>query len=164
MKNLILLLLAVVVVGTRICSAQKPATDSFIEKHLPVAKELSAQWGIPVSIILGVSMWESGCGTSINCKQLHNYFGVKGRNHLKKRHTNYKQYASARQSFEEFCKMISRKTYYPTLKGNMNFKLWLSAMNRHKYAGAKEVWVAHIKMLIAKHKLHEYDTTALAAQ
>jgi hypothetical protein len=151
-----LLLLSVFFVSINICSAQK-SSKRYIEKFLPMAKDLSAQWGIPVSIILGVSMQESGCGTSINCKQLNNYFGVKGHNHLKKRHTKYKQYASAEASFNDFCGILSRKKFYPKLKNNMDYKLWLMYMNKHKYASAKEVWIHRIKLLIAKHKLYQYD-------
>src|SRR5579862_9887498 len=110
MNRLRLLLMGVLFVSVNLCSAQKVATR-YIERFLPLAKELSGQWGIPVAIILGVSIHESGSGTSINCRQLHNYFGVKGRNHLHKRHTKYKQYDSARSSFEDFCGIVSRKKY-----------------------------------------------------
>ncbi len=149
-------------VSINICYAQK-TNANYIEKFLPLAKELSMQWGIPISIILGVSMQESGSGTSINCRQLHNYFGIKGHNHLKKRPTKYKQYNSAKASFEDFCGIVSRKKYYHKLKGNMNYRLWLTAMNKRNYASAKEVWIHRIKLIITKHKLYQYDqTTALA--
>ena len=163
MKKLRLLLLGVFCISINICSAQK-STLHYIDKFLPIAKDLSAQWGIPVSIILGVSILESGSGTSINCKQLHNYFGIKGHNHLKKRHTKYKQYATSEESFNDFCSIVSRKKYYPKLKGNMDYKLWLSAMNKRHYAGAKEVWIHRIRLLIAKHELYQYDdqTTSVA--
>ena len=156
MPKLRLLLLSIFFIAANVCSAQKSATK-YIDKYLPMAKDLSSQWGIPVAIILGVSMQESGCGTSINCKQLNNFFGVKGHNHLKKRHTKYKQYASAEESFNDFCGIISRKKFYPKLKGNTNYKLWLTDMNKHNYASAQEVWIARIKVLIVKHKLHQYD-------
>jgi Bax protein len=156
MNKLRLLLVSVFFVSINICSAQK-ATTRYIEKFLPLAKELSTQWGIPVAIILGVSIHESGSGTSINCRQLHNYFGVKGRNHLKKRHTKYKQYDSARASFEDFCRIVSTKKYYPKLKGTFDYKIWLSAMNKRKYASAKEVWIHRIKLIIARQKLYQYD-------
>jgi Bax protein len=163
MNKLRLLLLGAFFVSINICSAQK-STTHYIEKFLPTAKDLSVQWGIPVSIILGVSILESGSGTSINCKQLNNFFGVKGRNHLKKRHTKYKQYANARASFDDFCGIVSRKKFYPQLKGNMNYRLWLTAMNKRNYAGAKEVWIHRIKLLITRHKLHQYDQLTLAEQ
>jgi Bax protein len=158
MTKLRLLLLGAFCICINICSAQK-STTRYIDKFLPIAKDLSAQWGIPVSIILGVSILESGSGTSINCKQLHNYFGVKGHNHLKKRHTKYKQYATAEESFNDFCGIVSRKKYYDKLKGDMNYRAWLTAMNKRNYAGAKEVWIHRVKLLIAKHQLSQYDQT-----
>jgi len=159
MNKLRLLLVSVLLLSINICSAQK-VTARYIEKFLPLTKDLSAQWGIPASIILGVSILESGSGTSINCRQLNNYFGVKGKNHLRKRKTKYKQYASAEDSFNDFCGIVSRKKFYPKLKGNKNYRLWLTAMNNHNYAGAKEVWISRIKVIISKHKLAQYDTVA----
>lgn len=163
MYKIRLLLVGIFFVSINICSAQK-STNSYIEKFLPIAKDLSVQWGIPVSIILGVSILESGSGTSINCRQLNNYFGVKGHNHLKKRHTKYKQYATSEDSFNDFCRIVSRKKFYAKLKGNQDYKLWLTAMNKRNYAGAKEVWIQRIKLLIRKHKLQQYDQTTVAVQ
>ncbi|HMG82079.1 MAG TPA: glucosaminidase domain-containing protein [Ferruginibacter sp.] len=122
-----------------------------------MAEDLSQKWGIPASIILGVSTLESGSGTSLNCKQLNNYFGVKGRNHLKKRHTKYKQYASAEASFADFCGILSRKRFYPKMKNNMDYHLWLKEMNKSKYSSAQEVWVHRIKVIISEYELYKLD-------
>ena len=59
---------------------QKVAKD-YIEKHKFTAMSLSKESGIPASIILGVSMIESGMGKSRNCTLLHNYFAANGKNH-----------------------------------------------------------------------------------
>ena len=132
-------------------------TTKYIERFLPLSQHLSKRWGIPTSIILGVSIHESGSGTSINCRQLNNYFGVKGHNHLKKRHTAYKQYIDAEESFRDFCGILSRKTFFLKLKDNMNYKLWLTNMNKSHYAGAKEIWIQRIKAIIKHFKLHKKD-------
>ena len=137
-------------------SGQKVITN-YINKFLPVAKDLSGEFGIPVSILLGVSILESGSGTSKNCRQLNNYFGVTGRNHLKKRHSVYKQYISAEESFRDFCGILSRKNFYPGLKSNMTYSKWLAAMIHAGYAGAKNVWITRITSLIKKYKLNHYD-------
>ena len=136
--------------------SQKTNTN-FIDKFLPVAKNLSKDYGMPVSIILGVSILESGSGTSINCKQLHNYFGVTGKNSLKKRRTMYKQYEKPEDSFTDFCKIISRKRFYIKLKNNDNYSLWLQEMNKANYASAKDIWVSRVKGIITKHKLFIFD-------
>ncbi len=139
------------------CNAQKVITN-YIHKFSPIAKELCVKHGIPASIILGVSILESGSGTSLNCRQLNNYFGMTGKNSLKKRRTMYKQYATAEDSFNDFCGVLSRKKFYPKLKDNMDHKQWLTAMNHANYAGAKGVWISRVSSIIAKHKLSAYDT------
>lgn len=149
-----------VAIGFILCSsfteAQNTAMD-YIQKFLPLSQHLSKKWGIPTSIILGVSMHESGCGTSINCRQLNNYFGVKGHNHLKKRHTAYKQYIDAEESFYDFCSILSRKDFFQKLRNNMNYRRWLTSMNHANYAGAKEVWIQRIKAIIKHYHLHRKD-------
>lgn len=150
------LFVAVLLLSTT-CIAQPKTTAAYINKFSPLSKELCAKYGIPASIILGVSILESGSGTSLNSRQLNNYFGIVGKNNLKKRRTRYKQYATPDASFRDFCQMISRKNFYAKLKNNMNYRQWLSAMNRANYAGAKEVWVNRVTNIIVKNKLNKYD-------
>ena len=132
-------------------------TDRYIEKFLPVAQDLKEEWGIPISIILGVSILESGSGTSMNAKQMNNYFGVRGKNHIKHRKSTYKQFSSAKDSFESFCRMIATKKFYEKLKGNMNYHTWLTSMNAANYAGAKGVWIQRVGGVIKKFNLGLYD-------
>ena len=120
------------------CVGQKVMTK-FIDHYVPLARMLSSEYGIPVAIILGVSTLESGSGTSPNARQLNNFFGVTGRNSLKKRHSVYKQYPLPEDSFRDFCDIVSRKKFYPGLKNNMNYNKWLAAMNHASYAGARSV-------------------------
>ena len=49
---------------------------AFIKKYKPLAHKLSVEFQIPESVILGVSIIESGSGKSKNCKLLNNYFGI----------------------------------------------------------------------------------------
>jgi flagellum-specific peptidoglycan hydrolase FlgJ len=151
----ILLITAFIIFG-KFCHAQKVVTN-YINKFSPISKKLCVEYGIPASIILGVSILESGSGTSKNCKDLNNYFGMTGKNSLKKRRSMYKQYATAEDSFHDFCKMLSRKKFYPSMKDNMNYKKWLTAMNNAHYAGAKGVWISRVTSIIVKHKLNVYD-------
>ncbi len=156
MLRLRILLIAVIMSSVSTLQAQK-ATSHYVNKYVDLAISLKEKWGIPVSIILGVSILESGSGTSINCRQLNNFFGVTGKNHLKHRRTMYKQYASAEDSFDDFCGIVSRKKYYRKLKNNMNYQAWLTAMNHGNYAGAKGVWVSRITNIIKKQSLYKYD-------
>ena len=136
--------------------AQK-ATLHYIDKYLPIAKELSFEFGIPVSVILGISILESNSGKSANCKDLNNFFGVKGKNHLKKRKTKYKQYVKPEDSFRDFCGIISRKKFYKKMQNSPDYKKWLHEMNKASYAGAKESWVKAIGKIIRFYKFTSYD-------
>ncbi len=143
---------------------QKVAKD-YIEKHKFTAMSLSKESGIPASIILGVSMIESGMGKSRNCTLLHNYFGVKGKNQLSKipgaPRSAYKQYPNPGASFKDFVRIVKSKKYYPTLKGVSDYEKWLIAMNQYGYASAKGKWIAEIISVIKKYKLDAIDREVL---
>jgi Bax protein len=132
-------------------------TTRYIHKYLPLSQQLSLEFGIPVSIILGVAIHESASGKSVNCRQLNNHFGVKGKNQLKKRKTKYKQYLNAENSFRDFCKIMSRKNFYSALKYNDDYRRWLTEMNKMKYAGAKQSWINIISKIIRQYKLDDYN-------
>ena len=143
---------------SNLCIGQKHVSiESYINSYLPMAKNLSDDYGIPVAIILGVSTLESGSGTSKNCRQLNNFFGITGRNSLKKRHSVYKQYATPEDSFRDFCNIVSRAKYYPKLKNKMDYSKWLTAMNHASYAGAKGIWISRVTSIIKKYRLGKYD-------
>lgn len=156
MVKLRLAIIACFLLIGQLSSGQKVITK-FIDRYLPVAESLSAEYGIPVAIILGVSILESGSGTSPNARQLNNFFGVTGSNNLKKRHSVYKQYAKPEDSFRDFCDILSRKKFYPGLKNNKKYEKWLGAMNHASYAGAKNLWIDRVTQIVKKHKLEKYD-------
>ncbi|MGB4774616.1 MAG: glucosaminidase domain-containing protein [Daejeonella sp.] len=129
---------------------------SYIKKYKFIAAELSQEFGIPSSVILGIAIVESSSGTSRNCKLLNNHFGIVGKNNLKKTkgiRTRYKQYPDAAASFRDFCKVISRKKFYHKLKGNGNYLLWLDAISKTGYSEAPAVWKKRIAGVIKKNKL-----------
>jgi flagellum-specific peptidoglycan hydrolase FlgJ len=131
-------------------------TKSYINRFRPLADSLSSEYGIPPAIILGVSLIESGSGTSRNCKLLNNYFGIVGKNNLLKTKgikTRYKQYEDATASFIHFCKVVSKKKFYKKLKGNGDYRLWTEAMSAHGYSEVPATWRARINEAIRKNKL-----------
>ena len=130
-------------------------TKSFIQKYRPLADSLSQEYGIPSAIILGVAIVESSSGTSKNCRLLNNYFGIEGKNELKKKgkKSRYKQYEDATASFIHFCKLLTKKKYYKNLKGNMHYKLWTAAMSKHGYSEQPAVWQQRINGVIRANKL-----------
>jgi Bax protein len=130
--------------------------SAYIKKYRPIATELSAEFGIPVSVILGVAIVESSGGAGRNCKLLNNHFGIVGKNNVLKTKgikTRYKQYPNAEASFRDFCKVIARKRFYPKLKGNTHYLLWLDAISKAGYSEAPAVWKKRIAGVIKKNKL-----------
>lgn len=140
--------------------AQK-SVKQYIKKYESLAAEKSAQYGIPVSIILGVSIEESAAGQSLICKSLNNFFGIKGKNWSSQEKMGYKsaykEYKSDKESFEHFCQVLAKKKYYLKLKGTTDFAQWLKAMNSAEYASAKQKWIDHITKTIKKYELHKFD-------
>jgi flagellum-specific peptidoglycan hydrolase FlgJ len=128
----------------------------YIKKYRPLADSLGAAYGIPASLILGVALLESASGTSRNCKLLNNHFGVKGKNTAYKRKkikTSYKEYPSARESYIEFCTILSHRKYYSKLKGNLNFHLWVDAISKSGYSEVPSIWKERVTSTILKNHL-----------
>lgn len=129
---------------------------TFVQRFRPMADSLSAEYGIPAAVILGVAIVESGSGTSRNCKLLNNYFGIVGKNNLLKTkgiRSRYKQYPDATASFVDFCKLLARKKYYKKLKGNMDYKAWTEAISKSGYSEAPSIWKQRVNDAIKKNKL-----------
>lgn len=131
-------------------------SKTFVQKFRPLADSLSAEYGIPAAVILGVAIVESGSGTSRNCRLLNNYFGIVGKNNLLKTKgikSRYKQYPDATASFVGFCNLLAKKKYYKKLKGNMDYKLWTEAISKSGYSEVPAVWRQRINDAIKKNKL-----------
>ncbi len=131
-------------------------TKKFLTKYTPLADSLSEAWGIPTAIILGTAIIESSTGTGRNARLLNNYFGVVGKNNLLKTKgikTRYKQYPSDTASFADFCKVLSHKKYYPKLKGNPHYKLWIDAISKAGYSEDAGVWKREVTGAIQRYKL-----------
>ncbi len=134
------------------------AQGKYIQAYKPLADSLSVVYGIPSSVMLGVAIIESGSGSSRNAKLLNNHFGIVGKNNLLKTkgiRSRYKQYPSVKASYIGFCQLLTRKRFYPKLKGNSDYKLWLEAMSKAGYSEAPAEWKARISAAIRKLKLHD---------
>lgn len=136
------------------------AQSKYIKTYKPIADSLSAIYGIPTSVMLGIAIIESGAGQSRNCKLLNNHFGIKGKNDLLKTKgikSAYKQYTDGRASYIAFSQLMTRKKFYPKLKGKTDYKLWLDAISKAGYSTVPEEWKTNISAAIRKHKLAEMD-------
>lgn len=137
------------------------APSGYIDKYKALAGEMMQQYRIPVSVILGIAMVESGSGTSVLSRKLHNHFGIvgKNRNAMKKigYRTRYREYASDTASFEHFCRVISKKSFYESLSGNMEYSEWVKAIRKSGYATAAGHWEKKVLAMIRNHRLNELD-------
>ena len=137
-------------------SIQAVGQGKYIKKYKPLSDSLSQVYGIPSAVILGVALVESSSGSSKTCRMLNNHFGIMGKNKLgksKKFRTRYKQYPNAKSSYVDFCKVISRKKFYPKLKGNAIASEWVEAISKTGYSEKPDVWKKRIMDTILKYNL-----------
>ena len=123
----------------------------FIDKYDSLSISLSNEYKIPVSIILAISMWESGSGTSRLSRTKHNYFGVKQGRY-------YKKYENDSTSFRNFCEFISKRKYYTKLTTNnvTDYNTWLYNIKRGGYSETR-TWDKHVIYMIKKYNLNKFD-------
>jgi len=147
----------VLLLGTLLVICQFGYTQSkYVRKYRPLADSLSAIYGIPVPVILGVAILESGSGTSRNCKLLKNHFGMIGKNNLLKTNgikSRYKQYPDDRASYVDFCRLMTKKKFYGKLKNNTDYKLWVNAISKAGYSEVPDDWKKKVLATIKKSKL-----------
>ena len=101
-------------------------------------------------------MLESGSGTSRNARLLKNYFGIVGKNSLLRTHgikTRYKQYASDLESFVDFCRLMTKKKFYPSLKGTTQIQQWVRSIAAAGYSEVPVVWQQRVMSTIRKNRL-----------
>ena len=125
---------------------------SYIENNKTLAQNLSAKYGIPSSIILAIAFVESGGGSSKNSKALNNHFGIVGKNNIG---SKYKQFSSTEESYEAFCKLLTKKNYYTSLKGNDDFSSWVKAIASAGYSTQPQEWMRRINLIFNKYQLKE---------
>jgi len=148
-------LLMLILMGLLI-QATSFSQSKYIKKYKPIADSLGMIYGIPSEVILGVAIIESSSGTSKNCKLLNNHFGITGKNNLwetKKIKTRYKQYPNNVASYADFCKLVSKRKFYPKLKGNPKYKKWIDAISKTGYSEQPEVWKKRVNDAIINNKL-----------
>ena len=144
-------------------SAQSGTVTRYIEKYSGLADSLSFEFGIPVSVILGVAIVESSSGTGRNARLLNNHFGIVGKNNLLKTkgiRTKYKQYPDAQSSYISFCKLLSRRKFYRKLKGDSDYKLWIDAISKSNYSEVPQIWKNNISYAIRNSKLSDRGVVA----
>lgn len=137
--------------------------SAYVKKWQPLAEHLREDYGIPVAVILGIAIHESGSGTSKHAKLLNNHFGIKGKNKLLKEkgiRSAYKQYDNVEECYEHFCKIIKKKKFYHKLKDNNDYTLWIDAISKAGYSVIPEIWKQRVLDTIRKNKLHKLKSTS----
>ncbi len=132
------------------------ATSSYIRDYKILANTYSKEYGIPASVIMGVAIVESSSGKGRIVSLLNNHFGIVGSNEAEKTHgikTRYKQYLSASASYKAFCKLLTRRKFYNKIKGNDNYKVWLSEISKTGYSTRPTEWLNKITGVITKYDL-----------
>jgi Bax protein len=140
-------------------SGRANSQNKFFNEYRPLADSLAAVYQIPASVILAVAYQESGGGTSVVGRRLNNHFGLKGRvagGDTVSVKSSYKYFAKPADSYVYFCNLVARKKFYPSLKGNKDYKKWVVSISNTGYAANAKVWSKHIIGVIEKYRLEKY--------
>jgi Bax protein len=128
---------------------------AYIFNHKIMASLLSQCYGIPAPVILAVAAVESSGGAGPAAKVLNNHFGIVGKNNIvndQGHKSRYKQYDNVFASYLDFCRVISRKSFYGHLKDNDNIKSWIVALSRAGYSEEPEQWERKVYSVLASNK------------
>ena len=131
-------------------------TIMYKNKYKHLCDSLSAVFHIPSGVILSISLLESSIGEGKSAKRLNNFFGIEGRNNLYKTHkikSRYKQYNNAKESFIDFCNLMTRKKYYSKLKTSNNCIEWIKTISENNYSEQPAIWYKRVTQIISSLKL-----------
>lgn len=131
-------------------------TNKYIRQYTRLADSLSRIYSIPKNVILAIAVVESSSGLGKNHLLLNNHFGIVGRNNLLNTHqikTRYKQYPDAVSSFKDFCVLISKKRFYPGMRGVWDCSEWVKAISEVGYSAIPTLWIKRVSFVIHTYKL-----------
>jgi Bax protein len=131
-------------------------TLMYKNKYKHLCDSLSAIYHIPSGVILSISLLESSIGEGNSAKRLNNFFGMEGRNNLYKTHkikSRYKQYNNPKESFIDFCNLMTRKKYYSKLKTSNNCIQWIKTISENNYSEQPAIWYKRVTNIISSLKL-----------
>jgi flagellum-specific peptidoglycan hydrolase FlgJ len=135
--------------------------ESYIEKYKGLAIDMMHLYNIPASVTLSIAIVESGAGSSVLGRKFHNHFGITGKNFnaVKKLgyRSRYKEYDSDTASYQHFCEVIKKKSFYTNLIDNPDYKTWVSAIGKSGYANATSHWKKKVLSTIDRHNLQMLD-------
>lgn len=136
---LLILLLFCSLFSFRASAATDPATKGYVHKYRALAEKKAHEYAVPAAVILAVAIVESGSGKTRVAKELHNHFGMMGKNHLKRK-TRYKYYPTVEASYDHFCRYLAKQRFYRNLSKGADSKAWIKAISRMGYSESPKVW------------------------
>lgn len=152
-----ILLLSFLCIQAIFASAQ--TTEEYIETYADIAQDLSGEYHIPASIILGVAIHELAAGKSKIARYLNNHFGFKGKNSNTEIRSAYKDFPTVDLSYTHFITFLKSRTYFNVLFDKYDpydFRGWARGIQRGGYA-ASRTWASQVIALINKYELFQYD-------
>ncbi len=121
----------------------------YVDTYKNIAKCKSTEYSIPYEVIMGIAIVESGSGRSKVATKLNNHFAIIGNNKVNY-NTRYRQYPNAEASYDHFCIVISKKKFFNELKGNSNYRLWISKISNSGYSERPLIWNRRVNNVIEK--------------
>jgi flagellum-specific peptidoglycan hydrolase FlgJ len=161
------LLITIAALFAGLVSYCQDRTQAYIESVKGMAIRESKEYCIPVSIIIGQAILESGSGTSPLAIRVNNHFGIKCGgtwDNTTYRHDDdrpdecFRKYKSVDESFRDHSLFLARRVRYSKLfkLGSTNYKGWAVGLQNTGYA-TNPSYAKQLVSLIDKYRLHQYD-------
>jgi flagellum-specific peptidoglycan hydrolase FlgJ len=117
--------------------------STFFNRIWEDALFVSQEYKIPIALVLAQAAQETGFGTSKNCRENNNFFGVR----------RCKQYESYSCKFESFVDYASNVLGADCYANCTNLNDYFTALECCGYASDKN-YIKSLKKIIEKHKLY----------
>jgi Mannosyl-glycoprotein endo-beta-N-acetylglucosaminidase len=144
--------------------------SAFIERYLPLARQVHKEYGIPVSVCLAQSMHETRAGNSNLAIQAHNFFGMKckdegevGFDLVDDQDTAscFRVYKNDQESFMDYGQRVGTHAIYARVQnlrttGEKDPNKWVQAIASCGYASSPQ-YVQLVSRIIKDNNLTKYD-------
>ncbi len=159
--------------GVMITPKLKPK-NNYIEHYLPIANTEKERSTIPIAIIIGQGIFESGWGEASLATDANNHFGIKcgsswnGPSYLHKDddldaegnliESCFRFYESAEHSYIDHTDFLMSNTRYESLFGiqNNDYRKWAYGLQKAGYA-TDTAYAVKLIGIIERYELYKYD-------
>lgn len=160
-------------------SFPKTSVDKYINKYSPIAISESLRSGIPASIILAQSIYESNLGEGNLAKISNNYFGIKWRSAAdgdyveaydddvdkngKKILSRFLKFKSVEESFVQYSELLMSRLAYRVLftYDRSDYRSWAYGLKKAGYATNLK-YAETLINIIETYNLQRFDTPSKA--